>query len=91
MTNSIEIPESSPKVLSLVRIGEQAFFVDLRLGQFRSAVGPLVFVAFDSEDGRRLCDLANVLSCPACGTHIIVTGALRAEGLRCVKCFSRLA
>ena len=91
MTDTIEIPESCPKVLPLVQIGEHALFVDLRLGQFRSARPPLVFIEFASEDGKRLCDVVNVVSCPACEMHIIVPGALRTEGLRCVNCFSRLA
>lgn len=91
MTETIEIPESCPKVLPLVQIGQHALVVDLRLGQFRSARGPLLFVEFASEDGKKLCDLAGVRSCPACGTHIIVGGTLRTEELRCVNCFSRLA
>jgi len=91
MTDTIEIPESCPKVLPLVQIGGHALFVDLRLGQFRTARPPLVFIEFASEDGKRLCDVANVVSCPMCKTHIIVPGGSRTERLRCVNCFSRLA
>ena len=91
MTDTIEIPESGPKVLPVVQVGEHALFVDLRLGQFRTVRHPLVFIDFASEDGKKLCDLANVASCPMCNTHIIVPGALRTESFRCVNCFSRLA
>jgi hypothetical protein len=90
MAKNRNIQEAWPKVLPFVRMGEQTFFVDLRLRQFRTVGPPLTCIDFSSEEGKRMCKTANIVSCPTCETHIIIPGALRTEHLHCVNCSSSL-
>jgi hypothetical protein len=65
-------------------------FIDLRLGEFRPVENPFAVVKFDSEEGRRMCLLANVVSCQLCGTHMIVPGTIAAGESYCVCCLHRI-
>jgi hypothetical protein len=82
--------EQWPKVLPEVRMGDRAYVIDLRLGEFRRADDPSIRVVFDSVDGQIRSDHANVQTCQACGVSVIVPGGLTDDELRCVRCFSRL-
>jgi hypothetical protein len=79
-----------PKVLPLVRVGEQTVFVDLRLRQFRTDGAPLAFIDFSSEEGKQMCTIANVVSCQRCRTSVIVAGGKEDEELHCPDCYGVL-
>jgi len=82
--------EEGPKVLPVLWMGEKRYWIDLRLGEFRSMEGPLEFVGFDTDRGKRLCRLANVVRCPRCGTCFIVSGWLAKRRLGCVRCLAEI-
>lgn len=82
--------EEGPKVLPMLWMGEKRYWIDLRLGEFRSMEGPLECVGFDTAEGSRLCRLANVVECPRCGTSVIVSGWLAKKRLWCVRCLAEI-
>ena len=75
-----------PRHLTVLRLPGISYFIDLQLGQFRDVENPCNYIDFDSEDGRRLCQQANVISCRRCRAHMIVSSRLLADGLACVRC-----
>lgn len=86
-----QVEEHGPRVLPVLWMGEKRWWIDLRLGEFRTVGPPLECVGFDSDEGRRLCRLASVVECPRCGTNVIVPGHLADEELRCVRCLAVIA
>ena len=82
--------EEGPRVLPVLWMGEKRYWIDLRLGEFRSMEGPLEFVGFDTAEGKRLCRLANVVRCPRCSTSMIVSGWLAKKRLWCVRCLAEI-
>ena len=82
--------ECWPKVLPMIHMGVKTYFVDLRLRQFRSVSDPGDYVEFESDDGRRMCEHANIISCPDCKVSIIVPGIWRRECLSCIRCLTDL-
>ena len=90
MAKNGESGELWPKVLPLVRMGERTLFVDLRLRQFRTVGPPLTCIDFSSEDGKRMCEIANIASCPRCRTSVIVPGGRDEGELHCPDCLEVL-
>ena len=84
------IEEIWPKVLPMIQLGTKSYFVDLRLRQFREASDPYVYVEFGSDTGRRMCNRANIVSCPDCGLSIIIPGVWRGQDLSCIRCLAVL-
>jgi len=79
-----------PKVLPVLWLGEKRYWIDLRLQEFRTVDPVLECIGFDSAEGRRLCRLANVVTCPRCGTSVIVSGWMAGKELRCVRCLAEI-
>ena len=79
-----------PRILPILRLAEVSYSMDLQLGQFRDIEGPGNYTDFDSQDGRQMCQQANVVSCSKCGAHVIVSSRLRTDGLNCVRCMTPL-
>ena len=79
-----------PRMLPILRLSEASYFIDLQLGQFRDIEDPGNYTDFDSQDGRQMCQQANVVSCSKCGAHIIVSSRLRTDALNCVRCMTPL-
>jgi len=79
-----------PRMLPILRLPEAGYFIDLQLGQFRDIEDPGNYIGFETEEGRRMCQQANVLSCSKCGAHIIVSSRLRTDWLNCVRCMTPL-
>lgn len=72
--------------LAMLTLPDRRYFIDLRLGQFRDTQNPGDFVAFESQEGRQLCCIGNVVSCRHCHTHVIVSTWLRKGPMRCMRC-----
>ena len=79
-----------PRMLPVLRLAEASYYIDLQLGQFRDIEDPGNYIDFDSQDGRRMLQQANVVSCSKCGAHIIVSSRLRTDALNCVRCMTPL-
>ena len=79
-----------PRHLTVLRLPGISYFIDLQLGQFRDVDNPGNYIDFDSDDGRRLCQQANVISCRKCRAHMIVSRRLFANELTCVRCMTPL-
>ena len=77
---------TGPVQLARFRFEDGSYFADLRLREFRSVDDPSVLILFESKLGRRLCEMAGIVSCPACRTSMIVSSVVKAEGVRCVRC-----
>jgi len=90
MAKNERTQELRPKVLPLIRVGEQTFFVDLRLRQFRTDGAPLAFIDFSCEEGKRMCRIASIASCPRCRMSVIVPGGKGDEEFHCPDCFGVL-
>ena len=90
MAEKSQVEEEGPKVLPVLWMGERRWWIDLRLGEFRTVEPVLECIGFDSAEGRRLCRLANVVSCPRCGTSMIVSGWLAERVLWCVRCLAEI-
>jgi hypothetical protein len=75
-----------PRCLPVVMLDGTAWFVDLRLRQFRETTNPHNYVDFDTVKGQRFCQQAGVVTCLRCGTSVIVSGSVLDEDLRCVRC-----
>ena len=56
-----------PHSLPVARLNGTAYFVDLRLRQFRETMNPGNYVDFDSVEGRKMCEQAGVVTCLGCG------------------------
>ena len=74
------------QVLPVVRLADTAYFVDLRLRQFRETMNPHNYVDFDSAKGKKMCREAGVITCLHCGASAIVSSDVREAMPRCVKC-----
>ena len=74
------------RVLPVARLNGSAYFIDLRLRQFRETMNPGSYVDFDSVKGREMCEQAGVVTCLGCGLSVIVSFAFDGEGLRCMRC-----
>ena len=77
-----------PRHLTVLRLPGISYFIDLQLGQLRDVENPCNYIDFDSEDGRRLCQQANVISCRRCRAHMIVSSRLRTDELSCMRCMT---
>ena len=77
-----------PNFLTVLKLPGISYFIDLRLGQFRDIENPCNFYDFNSEDGRRRCQQANVITCKKCNTHMIVSVRMKTCGLNCVRCIA---
>ncbi|MBN1346702.1 MAG: hypothetical protein JXQ73_28685 [Phycisphaerae bacterium] len=73
-------------MLPVVRLDGTAWFVDLRLRQFRETMNPHNYVDFDTVKGTRFCQQAGVVTCLRCGTSVVVSGSPLDEGVCCVRC-----
>ena len=77
-----------PRYLTVLRLPGISYFIDLQLGQFRDVENPCNYIDFDSDDGRRLCRQANVISCRKCRARVIVSSRFRADELSCIRCMT---
>ncbi len=77
-----------PSFLPILRLPGISYFIDLQLGQFRDVENPGDYHDFDSEEGRRMRQQANVVTCSRCNANMIVSGRLKADGLNCVRCMT---
>lgn len=84
------IQEVGPKVLPMIQLGAEIYFVDLRLKQFRQVNNPHVCVEFGSDAGRLMCGRANIVSCPDCGVSMIIPRVWRGQDLSCIRCLTVL-
>ena len=82
----VEEQYTGPLVLPQVRIGEKVFTIDLRLREFRDSQKPWLNVAFNSDDGRVLCQQTGIVGCSRCGTYIIIPGNIKGIELFCCNC-----
>ena len=55
------------RVLPVARLHGGAYFVDLRLRQFRKTMNPGNYVDFDLVKGREMCHVPGVVTCLGCG------------------------
>ena len=78
------------RVLPTVQILERHYFIDLESHQFRNTEDPQDTVAFPSDEGRRMCIQAGVLTCPRCGTSVIIALFHTDAPLHCISCGLRL-
>ena len=78
--------KGGPRCLPVVRLDGTAWFIDLRLRQFRETMNPHNYVDFDTVKGRQLCRQAAVVTCLRCGMSVIVPGTIPDDGLRCARC-----
>ena len=67
--------DTGPRVLPIVRLADTAYFVDLRLRQFRETMNPHNYVDFDSARGKAMCRRAGVVTCLHCGASAIVAAS----------------
>lgn len=81
---------NGPRRLPVLALPKHSYYIDLVLGQFRDVENAYIFIDFDSEEGGLMCDTGNIVTCPACGTHMIVTSRIRATGFHCVQCLRRI-
>ena len=77
---------TGPVQLARFQFEDGEYFADLRLHEFRSVGDPSLLILFESKPGRRLCEMAGIVSCPSCRTSMIVSSVVRPEGVRCVRC-----
>ena len=77
---------TSPVQLARFCFEDGEYVADLRLREFRSVDNPSLLILFESKLGRRLCEMAGIVSCPGCRTSMIVSSVVREEGVRCVRC-----
>ena len=75
-----------PRQLAMLKLPEASYFIDLQLGQFRDVENPGNYIDFDSDEGRRLCQQANVISCRRCRARMIVSSRLLTDRLTCIRC-----
>lgn len=84
-------PETrGPGRLPVVWWNGEAYFVDVRLREFRSRTGPsggIKFVPFDSEQGAAMLGVFAVTTCRCCGGG--VAGPRFQARIRCPKCRAR--
>jgi len=71
------------RVLPHVFVDGVDWVIDLRLSEFRESGlrGPWVSIRFDSDRGRELCEMVNIVTCSLCGVSGIVPCLYR----RCVS------
>ena len=73
------------RVLPVARLNDAAYFIDLRLRQFRETMNPGSYVDFDSVEGRQMCRQAGVATCLRCGMSVIAPANVD-DDLRCMRC-----
>ena len=80
---------AGPRRLPVVRLGGVAYFVDLRLREFRTVARPgelIEFIAFDSKEGRRMSSQCAALECMTCGQQVVVRQGRAGQQVACVRC-----
>lgn len=77
---------AAARSLPVVTLNGTAWFVDLRLRQFRETMNPHNYVDFDTVKGKRFCRQSGVVTCLRCGMSVIVPGSVLDEGLGCARC-----
>jgi len=86
MTEAKQRVMTGPMTLPIVQYGQERYFADLLLGQFRDIDDPHRFVDFDSEQGRLMCQQTGVVWCNECGMAVIISKAFEQQTLRCMQC-----
>jgi len=75
-----------PRCQPIVSVDGTTFFVDLDNRLLRAAFKPGTRIDFDAVDGRRICEIAGVVTCRRCGMSAIVADSARP--LCCMRCRS---
>ena len=75
-----------PGRLVVVPLPDREYFIDLLLGQFRNVKNGEEYIPFDTELGRQLCRVANVVSCRHCRANFVVSSWLLKKQIRCMRC-----
>ena len=92
MKQAIQQERSGPRRLPTVHIEGETYYFDLRLRQFRTATppyGPIEFIEFESERGRRMLDECVMLECRRCGQPTVVSRT--PNDAKCLRCGRPLA
>ena len=81
---------TGPRALPVILYGGDPYFSDLRLAEFRAALGPLDPIAFGSEQGKKMCLQAGIITCKSCQMNVIISRVFVENPLHCMNCFQRL-
>jgi hypothetical protein len=74
------------RVLPVVRLAGNAYFVDLEYRHFKETMNPGNYVDFDSVKGQRFCQEASVITCLGCGMSVIVPPVGDLADARYIRC-----
>jgi DNA-directed RNA polymerase subunit RPC12/RpoP len=81
--------ELGPRRLPTVHLGGEDYFVDVRLGEFRTKTPPIRYIeviSFASRKGQRMLKECTIRECERCGQVNAVVGRLADSGIRCFRC-----
>ena len=81
---------TGPRALPVVLFEDEPYFADLRLAEFRAALGPFNPITFSSEQGQKMCLQAGIITCKSCQMNVIISMVFVENPLHCMNCFNRL-
>lgn len=84
---------TGPRQLPTLRFGDGEYFIDNRLGEFRTVtppIGHIESVRFDSEEGLRMLGDCVWLECAQCGRTMVVARQSTESVTWCCECGWRM-
>ncbi len=88
MKEGDNLKDSPPYRLPVLHHGGQSFFIDNRLGEFRTP--QLKCISFRSEEGQRLLGACTLLDCPGCFKLVVFAPGLMQQRVTC-RCGRRVS
>jgi hypothetical protein len=85
--------ELGPRRLPTVHLDGEEYFVDVRLGEFRTKTPPIRHIEsidFASARGQRLLKQCTILECQRCGQAKATVGPDSNSSDRCIRCGGHL-